>query len=93
MIIGEKFEYVLATVAIAFGSQWAMRIFKSKAQGKNEEINNLNLIIDRMRLEIDRLEAKIDKMTVEFSVKEKAYRMSYNCANRENCPVIKELNK
>jgi hypothetical protein len=46
-----------------------------------------------MRLEIDRLEAKIDKMTVEFSVKEKAYRMSYGCVNRDNCPVIKELNK
>ncbi len=84
-------KYVLATLAIAFGSQWAIRFFKSKAIGKNEEIINLNLIIDRMRMEIDRLEAKIDKMRLEFEIKDAAYAAAFSCPHHATCPVMAKL--
>jgi hypothetical protein len=91
--MNDKLEYVLATIAIAFGSQWAIRFFRSRQAGKNDEIKNLNLIIDRMRLEIDRLEIKIDKMQLEFDNKEAAYHLAYSCPNNVTCPVINKLKK
>ncbi|GEM_PF-6516595 len=91
--MNDKFQYVLATLAISFGSQWAIRFFKSKAIGKNEEIINLNLIIDRMRMEIDRLEEKIDKMRMEFEIKDAAYSAAFSCPHHATCPVMAKLNQ
>ena len=91
----ERFEYVLAAVAIAFGSQWAIRFFqnyKSKSQGRKDDIDNLNSIIEQMRKEIHRLEEKIDRMQNDFEHKEKAYLLAYRCDHSDTCPVLKKLN-
>jgi len=92
--MSKQLEYVAATIAIAFGSQWAIRFFqnyRSKGQIKKDDIENLNSIISQMRTEIDRLEAKIDKMQKDFDFKEQAYSLAYTCPNTANCPVLKKM--
>ena len=94
--MSEKLEYVIATVAVAFGSQWGIRFiqnYKSKTQVKHEEIENLRAIIEEMREEIAGLRAELKEVKAENKRKDIAYRLSYQCTNRENCPVLIELGK
>jgi len=92
--MSEKLEYVLATVAVAFGSQWGIRFiqnYRSKSQVKKDDIENLNSIIEQMRREITRLEEKINKMQKDFDFKEEAYNLAHTCPNTSNCPVLHKL--
>ena len=92
--MSEKVEYVLATVAVAFGSQWGIRFiqnYRSKSQVKKEEIENLRAIIDEMREEIASLRAELKEVKAESRRKDNAYQLSFKCSNRANCPVLNEL--
>ena len=91
----EKIEYILATVAIAFGSQWAIRFFqnyKTKSQVKKDDIDALNEIIEQLRKEIGRLEIKVNKLEAEKEEKEKLYREAYKCKGSIPCPILDKLN-
>ena len=94
--MSKQLEYVAATIAIAFGSQWAIRFFqnyKTKSQVKKEEIENLRSIMDEMRKEIDSLRAELKEVKAEAERKEKAYLLSFQCSNSANCPVRNEIFK